>query len=189
MQNILKIVRRTKNPKRIFASLSVFAILSIAAASNASAAKLKSLEYGQWKGGIYVNDETGRFSHCVVSASYKSGIRLLFSVTRGQQWSMGFAKDNWKLDVGETYPILYQVDKRKVQKGQAKARGKSLAVVSLPPKAVIFNQMRRGRMLRVKAGEDILSFRLTGTNRVLSALLKCSEKYNDFVVEGQGGLS
>lgn len=167
--------------------LSVIPLL-LALVTNAEAARLKPLKLGQWEGGIYVNDKTGRFSHCVVSASYKSGIRLLFSVTRGQHWSMGFAKNGWKLELGETYPVLYQVDKRKIQNGKAKARGKSLAVVELPAETAIFNQMRRGRILRVKAGNDILSFKLTGTNKVLSALLRCSKKYNDFIIDGQGRL-
>lgn len=157
------------------------ALLLIGMASTAEAAKIRSLDYGQWKGGVYINDKTGKFSHCVVSAKYKSGIKLLFSVTRGQQWSMGFAKDSWKLELGETYPVFYQVDKRDVLKGKAKAKGKSLAVVTLPAKTKIFNQMRRGRTLRVKAGNDILAFRLTGTNRMLSSLLRCSQKYNNFV--------
>ena len=37
--------------------------------------------------------------------------------------------------------------------------------------------MRRGRLLQVKVGSDILSFKLTGSNRMLSRLLNCARRY------------
>lgn len=157
----------------------VVAAGSLALSTNAEASRLKKIQFGGWKGGVYINDKTGAFSHCVVSAKYKSGITLLFSVTKGQQWSMGFSKPGWRFEVGKRYPVLYQVDKRKVLKGNAKARTTKLVAVALPAKAAIFNQMRRGRTLRIKAGKDLLVFNLTGTSRMLKGLLRCSEQNND----------
>lgn len=31
---------------------------------------------GNWAGGAFTNNDTGQFSHCAVSASYKSGVTM-----------------------------------------------------------------------------------------------------------------
>ncbi len=163
---------------------AVVATTTLSFGGAASAATLhKNLKFGAWSGGVYVSDKTGAFSHCVVSAKYKSGITLLFSITKGQRWKIGFSKKGWELTPGEKYPVLYQVDKGEVNKGQALASGKRLAVVSLPAENTLFNRMRRGRTLKVKAGDDILAFNLTGTSKMLRRLLDCSIQHENLVVD------
>lgn len=147
-------------------------------ASTAHAAKYKNLNLGAWKGGIYASNKTGNFSHCVVSAKYKSGITLLFSVTKGLKWQVGFSKPAWNLTVGDKYPVKYQVDKRRTHSGEANAVSKKLAIIYLPGSSKLFSEMRRGRLLRVKTEDDLLSFRLTGTSKMLRQLLACARKYD-----------
>lgn len=149
---------------------------------NADASRYKRIVYGTWKGGIYINDKTGEFSHCAVSANYKSGITLLFSVTRTTNWQVGFSKKSWKLKVGNKFNVRYQVDRHKVFRGTARAATKKLAIIKLPATAQLFNQMRRGRVLLVKAGDDLLKFNLTGTKKMLSRLLRCAKRNKHLVV-------
>lgn len=149
---------------------------------DAEASRYKRISYGTWKGGIYINDKTGEFSHCVVSANYKSGITLLFSVTRSINWQVGFSKKTWNLTVGNKYQVRYQVDRHKVFSGTARAVTKKLSTIKLPATARLFNQMRRGRVLRVEAGDDLLKFNLTGTKRMLSRLLRCAKRNKYLVV-------
>ncbi|MEE9315087.1 MAG: hypothetical protein V3V02_10605 [Rhizobiaceae bacterium] len=143
----------------------------------AHAAKYKSLKSGGWSGGVYVHNQTGKFKSCVMSAKYKSGIKLLFSVNDRIQWNVGFSKNSWKLTKGKRYPVHYRVDKTPVQSAQARAASNKLAVIDLPNSSKLFTRMRKGRLLRVKAGDDILAFKLTGTNRMLNTLLKCARYY------------
>ena len=163
-------------------SAAVVAGVMTLTASYAEAAKYRSIQYGTWKGGIYVRNSTGEFSHCVVSAKYKNGLTLLFSVTKGLQWKVGFSKPTWKLDEGKSYQVLYQVDRKKTKKGKARATTAKLAVIDLPPSSNLFKQMRRGNILRIKAGEDILAFKLTGTNVMLGRLLRCAQRNRDLQV-------
>ena len=143
---------------------------------DAEASRYQRISYGSWTGGIYINDKTGKFSHCVVSANYKSGITLLFSVTKSINWQVGFSKKTWNLTVGKKYRVRYQVDRHKVFSGTARAVSKKLSTIKLPATARLFNQMRRGRVLKVKAGDDLLKFNLTGTKRMLSRLLRCAKR-------------
>ena len=143
---------------------------------DAEASRYQRISYGSWTGGIYINDKTGEFSHCVVSANYKSGITLLFSVTRSINWQVGFSKKTWNLKVGKKYRVRYQVDRHKVFSGTARAVTKKLSTIKLPATARLFNQMRRGRVLKVEAGDDLLKFNLTGTKKMLSRLLRCAKR-------------
>ncbi len=159
-------------------TLALLATTLVAPVQNADAARYKRLKIGAWEGGVYTNDKTGEFSHCAVSAEYKSGITLYFSVTRSYNWQVGFSKNSWNLDVGSQYPVQYQVDRRKILNGTARAASNKLAIIKLPATSGLFNQMRRGRVLRIKAGNDLLSFNLTGTNRMLTKLLSCTRRYS-----------
>ena len=149
---------------------------------DAEASRYQRISYGTWSGGIYINDKTGKFSHCVVSANYKSGITLLFSVTKSINWQVGFSKKTWNLTVGKKYRVRYQVDRHKVFSGTARAVSKKLSTIKLPATARLFNQMRRGRLLKVEAGDDLLKFKLTGTKRMLSRLLRCAKRNKYLVV-------
>ena len=160
----------------------VAAALIVFPFKDAEASRYQRISYGSWKGGIYINDKTGEFSHCVVSADYKSGITLLFSVTKSFNWQVGFSKKTWNLTIGKKYRVRYQVDRHKVFSGTARALTKKLSTIKLPATARLFNQMRRGRLLKVEAGDDLLKFNLTGTKRMLSKLLRCAKRNKRLVV-------
>jgi hypothetical protein len=169
--------------QKAFTSVLIAACLLVFAAPDVAEAKLyRSLSIGSWKGGVYTSNKTGEFSHCAVSAKYKSGITLLFSVTRGLVWQVGFSKKTWELELGKKYPVRYQVDKRKIMDGRARAATKKMTVITLPGSSRLFNQMRRGRVLKVKAGNDLLKFNLTGTNKMLSMLLRCARRNKNLMV-------
>jgi len=63
--------------KRMCLAILAISIL-VFGMESAFAKKIYSLKSGNWKGGAYTNNRTGRFSHCAASVKYKSGILLLF---------------------------------------------------------------------------------------------------------------
>jgi len=93
--------------------------LSVAMLSNAAQAQTYKINVAGWKGGSYNSKSTGRFSHCVVSAKYKRGDRLLLSINNKYIFSLGIADNRWKLRKGSTYPITLRVDKRQRFKRRA----------------------------------------------------------------------
>jgi hypothetical protein len=145
--------------------------------AGASAAEVAKLRINNWSGGAFTNDQTGAFSHCAASASYKSGITLLFSVTADKTWSMGFSSPTWEFTPGTRYPVEYWVDDGPRLKGTALAKTNRLAQVFLPTNDSLFVAFRQGQMLRVAAERQTLAFRLTDTSELLSTLLRCA---NDF---------
>lgn len=159
----------------LFAAASL--MFSAGAASSAEIAKLK---IGNWSGGAFTNNNTGAFSHCAASARYKSGITLVFSISNNRQWSMGFSSPSWNFTQGTTYPVRYWVDDGQVLNGTALAKTQTLAQVFLPANSSLFVAFKGGQMLRVAAAQQTLSFRLTDTDALLSALLRCSRDYGNY---------
>lgn len=146
-------------------------------ATTADAAEIAKLRVNNWNGGAFSNDQTGAFSHCAASASYQSGITLLFSVTAQRSWSMGFSSPTWDFVPGTRYPVEYWVDDGPRLRGEALAKTNRLAQVFLPANDALFVAFRQGQMLRVAAERQTLSFRLTDTSELLSTLLRCASDY------------
>jgi len=162
--------------KRIYVAILAICILTMAG-QNAFAKKIYSLKTGNWKGGAYTNNKTGRFSHCAASVKYKSGILLLFSVTRTRKWNMGLSNRAWDLTPRKKYPVEYRVDNGGLIYGTAIAKGRRLVQVFLPTSDNLFRQFKYGRRLTIWAARKKMNFSLTGTSKMLSLLLKCANFY------------
>ena len=141
------------------------------------ARKISSLRTGNWRGGAYTNDRTGKFSHCAASVKYKSGIRLLFSVTRTLKWKMGLSKPSWNLRINNRYNIDYRIDGGRTYRGTAISTTKRLVQVPLPGGGRLFNQIKYGRKLTVWTAQERMLFTLSGTRKMLSRLLRCTKYY------------
>ncbi|MEM7302710.1 MAG: hypothetical protein AAF468_16660 [Pseudomonadota bacterium] len=168
------------------AAVAVLAISTIMG-HEAHAAQHQKFQIGNWKAGVYISDKDGRFTHCAASANYKSGIELLFSINYRRHWSVGFSKKTWNLTVGNKYDVRYQVDRGRIYDGTATAIGKDLVKLNLPARSSIFNAMRRGRMLKVAAGNEVMKFSLTSTSRMLKSLLNCATRNENLVVRKNNG--
>ncbi len=152
--------------------------ITIAHSSQAShAAKITPLTSGAWTGGAYSSNQTGAFSHCAVSSRYKSGVSLLFSVTRQGNWTMGMSKSGWDFNPGNSYSIRFQVDRGQILNGAAKARTNNLVQIGLPANSKLFRHFRDGRQLKIEAANQLFRFNLTGTDRMLKKLVRCVAHY------------
>jgi len=166
-----------ENPmKRIYVTILAICILALAGEA-AFAKKINSLRSGNWKGGAYTNNQTGRFSHCAASVKYKSGILLLFSVTRTRRWNMGLSNNAWDLTPRQKYPVEYRVDRGNLIRGTAIAKGRTLVQVFLPTSDRLFRQFKYGQRLTIWAARQRMRFNLSGTSKMLSLLLKCANYY------------
>jgi hypothetical protein len=134
---------------------------------------IASSSFGAWQLNSFRNQATGQFNHCAASASYVSGISLLFSINNRFGWSIGFVKESWDLRPGVQIPIQYTVDGATMRYGSAEAISRRHVIMPLPDSASFFQQVRSGQMLTAIAGGQSFQFRLTGTSVVLQALLRC----------------
>lgn len=129
--------------------------------------------FGGWSLSSFREASSGQFSHCAASASYQSGVTLLYSVNNRFEWNMGFASDKWNLQPNTRIPIAFAIDGLPARNVVGTALNNRHVVVPLPDDTQLFQQMRLGNRMVVSGGGETVSFQLTGTSAVLATLLRC----------------
>lgn len=160
---------------RVRVAAVLCASLSLLGAKPSAAAVWQGDQFktGNWSGGAYDGGDARQFSHCAISASYRNGILLLFSLDKSWHWRMAFQNNAWNLQVGQRYDLAYSIDGRPARKAVASALQRDMAVVELPDDYDLFVQFRRGYMLRVEAEGLTFKFALDGTSAAFQQLASC----------------
>src|SRR3546814_19227730 len=84
--------------------LLAIALAVIATPLRAENQQIWSFDTAGWEGGAYQSPD-GRFSHCSISAGYKSGISLAFSITGSYGLHIVLGKADWQLPAGGPYHV------------------------------------------------------------------------------------
>lgn len=134
--------------------------------------------FGNWTGGAFTNAE-GVFSNCTVSAGYKGGDRLFFSVNRDSTITVALQNPGFRLVEGETFPVTLKVDRRQPFRGQAVALSKDVAMLNIDNFDRALAAFRKGYVLRVDSGNREGVYGLDGTFRALELAGKCALTYFD----------
>ena len=129
-----------------------------------------------WDISAYTYDATGKFSHCAMSAPYKSGITMYFSVSGNYTWRVGWSHASWQFNKGQEVDISVYVDDVGPYNLRAVAVGKDMALAELPPKSSVFDVMRRGYRMMVYAAGNKYGFNLDGTYAALTEILACASR-------------
>ncbi len=158
--------------RKIIGSLAVG--LSVVMLS--STAQAYKINVAGWKGGSYNSKSTGRFSHCVVSARYKRGDRLLLSINRKYVFSLGIADRRWNMRRGSKYSVTLRVDNRQSFQRTAVAVANNQLVIRINDRATFFKMVKAGRTLWVNANGLNRGYSLRGTSRALNATLRCVKR-------------
>ncbi len=119
----------------------------------------------------------GKFSHCAISAPYKSGIRMLFSVSGDQSWRVGWTHESWRFTKGQSVDLTLLVDNAGPFPLKAIAATENLALAELPAREELFEVMRRGTRMTVRAMGNTYAFNLDGTYAALTEVLNCTARY------------
>ena len=173
-------------------------LLLLAWQGTAESKNLRPFKVANWNGGAYTRGDSDAFNHCAASAKYRSGIYVLFSVNRNFQWSVGFGNPNWQLTPRSVYPIAFSIDGAQPIGAKAMAITRTTVEVPLWDNATLFEKFKWGRLLKVAAANQIFSFKLTDTSKILPVLLQCvreanagigiaSTDSNPFAPQGGGG--
>ena len=152
------------------AIVALSCLLSLPAAA---AGPFGKIVVGNWSGGTFTNDQTGAFSHCAVSARYKSGVTMLTSVTAQFSWLLGFSKPEWKLRTGETLKLQLVFDRSSTIDVTANIKSPTLVTIAMPAQSALINAFRQGRYLELVANDARYTFALTSTSEMLPALVEC----------------
>jgi hypothetical protein len=165
-----------------FKKLLLWVVVGVSALRALPAVSADDFTVGNWQGAAY-NGADSHFTHCGITASYKSGMYLLFAVNAAWGFNVGVADPRWKLETGKSYDVLFRVDNRFEKRLSATAVSDQLAIVQfVDPDAVpVFNALRHGRLLTIVANRTNLPFELQDTSLALTRLIDCvkSHKANE----------
>jgi hypothetical protein len=143
--------------------------------SGDSCGPTQPFQLGQWRGGVYSNDQTGGFSHCVVTAPYKSGIAMTVFALRDFSWGLGFANPAWSLQPGTQIPISLIFDNGDpiAVMGTVIPGTPPIVRVPMPSNSQLLNSFRGATLMTALAQGHHFGFRLDGTSRLMPALANC----------------
>ncbi|HJQ56650.1 MAG TPA: hypothetical protein VJ890_07075 [Vineibacter sp.] len=147
------------------------AILTLPLPAGAEALPGTSFTSGEWKGAAY--ERNGRFSHCAIDAVYRSGIKVMFSVSADYTWRIAFAHGEWNFAKNQSAPITLWIDGFAPHQVTGIAVRHDLVLAELPDRAALFEQFQRGYRLTVVALGRQYAFNLTGTFAALDRVAEC----------------
>jgi hypothetical protein len=134
-----------------------------------------TIQSGNWSGGAY--DEKGQFSYCVVQSGYRSGITLYFSVSPNFTWRLAMSHPQWQLPLNQAVPVSLWVDQAGPYQLQARSVSAIVAAAELPATNDMFNLLRNGNRLAIRAQGTDYIFNLDGTNAALQELVNCVRRF------------
>lgn len=131
---------------------------------------------GDWRGGAYVDDETGLLSHCAVHAGYGDG-QVLILLRSENGFSVALADPRWHLGEGERYEFVMGVDTRWTRRVSGYVPNSHAVRVDLGNDPSAVDAFRRGDVLTVLAEQEALRFALSGSARAIDALERCYARH------------
>ena len=136
------------------------------------AKQLSSFDSGDWRGGVYSDEATGAFSHCLVNGDGKSDSSLIVSIDRSYIWSIGLFDFALPSSMN-VQSINYRFDGGKWSSVASATDGKAIHV-NMP--GTVIGLFRRSHLIEVFFQGRSYKFELKGTSRLLADLTKCVQK-------------
>lgn len=161
--------------RRAAALLATVTMLQSASALCAAREKFHEFEVAGWIGSAYAN-ESGQLTHCVVAATYESGVLLGFVMNADRSFYMQLFDGRWNLPAGETFPVRLDLDGGPVGRPDAVAKTSRIVEIEIRDE-LFFEALKKGRQLDVRASKATFNFRLDGTGKALPALRGCVDRF------------
>ena len=169
---------------RRLAAFYLITLCAIASVIPADAKKVRDFDAGPWAGEVYADDDTGKFSFCAGSASYRSGIKLTVVVRRDYSWILMLWNEKWnwpdKTNIGAQYRFnggaWIDID--------ADSDGKGL-YLSMPDNNTSVQMFKHSSVLDIRFYDQKVGFNLTKTNDLMAILGDCADKE----IAAEGGTS
>ena len=159
----------------LVAALVIAALLSLPLLSAPVNAKgpYGSISVAGWSGGAFTDDNTGQFTSCVASASYKSGINFGVLALPNFNWALAFIHPSWSLSQGQKFPIVLSFDGRTSYNVEGAVWSTTMVVVPMPNDSSLIKAFRAARTMSAFAQGNLFQFNLNGTAVLLPSLANC----------------
>jgi S1-C subfamily serine protease len=163
--------------RNLFTALAVSLVFSLGAAWSAQIEKIK---VGNWEGGAYTDDNTNSFLSCTVGTSYANGTYFNISVLALGGTGIGVYAPNLELQVGESIPGTIKIDERYFSSFEGRAISETGVSIVFSESDIIFDALRRGRLLTLTSKFGVVFYNLNDTAKALAELKRCADKYRPF---------
>ena len=137
-----------------------------------------SIAVAGWSGGAFTDDNSGEFSNCIASASYKSGINFGVLVSKTFGWTLAFSHPSWTLSKGQRFPIVLSFDGRNTFNVNGVAVAAATVMVQMPDDSALIKSFRAAHRMSAFAQGNLFQFDLKGTSILLPALVNCVKTIN-----------
>ena len=107
------------------------------------------IHVGDWSGGAFTNDATGKFSGCSAETTYNNGvnsIQFVVRVTETGGWMWGFVSQQWRLTPGEAILVDLVFDGHNPLHVYAQAITPVFVKIDVPPTSELYNTFRHSRV-------------------------------------------
>ena len=140
-------------------------------------------DLGAWYGQAYYSEETGKWSHCTVTAEYPNGFNLTFSLNDDYQLGLYLiSRDKEVFEGTDGFEVVTQVDNFEPMFGTGYPIDQFAAGVWYEDLDKAIYQFKKGRTLTVSSRLGITKFGLKGTFKALNAAYSCASNYQKFKV-------
>ncbi len=127
---------------------------------------------GNWKGAAYYKKD--KFTHCAMSARYKSGSKLIIGLERSKAMSIGVTHPQWRMTKGRRMGVNFSVDGRPGLSALAKVISPTHYAAFFKSNREFFEMIRNGKTLAISFGGASQKFKLDGMYGALRELLRCT---------------
>ncbi|MGJ4953379.1 hypothetical protein [Bradyrhizobium sp. HKCCYLS20291] len=164
------------------AILAVMALICALMCASVAPAHAKgpygTISVAGWSGGAYTDDNTGKFSSCIASASYKSGINFGVLALPTYNWALAFIHPSWSLSQGQKFPIVLSFDGRQSYNVEGSVWSANMVVVPMPNDSSLIKAFRAARTMSAFAQGNLFQFDLNGTSVLMPSLANCVRMIN-----------
>ena len=159
-------------------ALLVSCLLQAAVVSMAHAAgPFGTIHVGNWIGGAFSDDNTGKFSHCAATSTYGSGVSLVVGHNAANSRLLSFASPAVKFNKGDTIPIDVIFDGQAQARLFATANNNIMITAIMPPN--VAQAFQKASLMVATAGRSALQFNLNSTGPLLAVLASCVSKVKE----------
>ncbi len=132
--------------------------------------------FGNWAGGAFDDDQSGKFVRCVASVGYHSwqgDVVMAVAMERHKGWSIGFANQEWNLQPRIQIPLSISFDGQNPWSGSAIALDSHMVTIPMAMDSHLMALFRASYQMIISAEGKAYPFNLDGTSRLMVTLSQC----------------
>ena len=139
----------------------------------ASTKQVSSFSSGNWQGGVYADEASGKFVYCAAWTVHSNNRLMAVAFGRNNTWGLIFAGDFWHFTRNEEIPVQVWIGWGSALRGTAIALATDMIYVPMAAETALVEQFRHAHLLRLYDGRDTQGFDLTGTSKLMVDLGGC----------------